>query len=104
MVNLGAEHENLDQKAYLILKNMIMSRRLLPGEKIPQEKLAHDLGISRTPLVSALKYLEKEKLVEAIPRRGFYVRLFTKEEMISFARYWKDWPPGVPPIMSVNPR
>ena len=83
MVNLGAEHENLDQKAYLILKNMIISRKLLPGDKIPQEKLAHDLGISRTPLVSALKYLEKEKLVEAIPRRGFYVRLFTKEEMIS---------------------
>ena len=83
MVNLGAEHENLDHKAYLILKNMIISRKLLPGEKIPQEKLARDLGISRTPLVSALKYLEKEKLVEAIPRRGFYVRLFSKEEMIS---------------------
>ena len=83
MVNLGAEHENLDHKAYLILKNMIINRKLLPGDKIPQERLAHDLGISRTPLVSALKYLEKEKLVEAIPRRGFYVRLFTKEEMIS---------------------
>ena len=83
MVNLGAEHENLDHKAYLILKNMIISRKLLPGEKIPQEKLAQDLGISRTPLVGALKYLEKEKLVEAIPRRGFYVRLFSKEEMIS---------------------
>ncbi|NNL77994.1 MAG: GntR family transcriptional regulator [Desulfobacterales bacterium] len=83
MVNLGAEHENLDHKAYLILKNMIIGRKLLPGEKIPQEKLAQDLGISRTPLVSALKYLEKEKLVEAIPRKGFYVRLFTKEEMIS---------------------
>jgi DNA-binding GntR family transcriptional regulator len=83
MKNLGAEHENLDHKAYLIIKNMIISRKLLPGEKIPQEKLAQDLGISRTPLVSALKYLEKEKLVEAVPRRGFYVRLFSKEEMIS---------------------
>ena len=83
MVNLGAEHENLDQKVYLILRNMIVNRKLLPGDKIPQEKLAQDLGISRTPLVSALKYLEKEKLVEAIPRRGFYVRLFSKEEMIS---------------------
>jgi DNA-binding GntR family transcriptional regulator len=83
MVNLGAEHENLDHKAYLILKNMIISRKLFPGEKIPQKKLAQDLGISRTPLVGALKYLEKEKLVEAIPRRGFFVRLFSKQEMIS---------------------
>jgi DNA-binding GntR family transcriptional regulator len=82
MINLGAEHENLDQKAYSVLKNMIIERNLLPGEKIPQEKLARDLGISRTPLIGALKFLEKEKLVESIPRRGFFVRLFSKEEMV----------------------
>jgi DNA-binding GntR family transcriptional regulator len=83
VVNLGAEHENLDQKAYQILKAMIMDRQLLPGEKIPQEKLAEDLGISRTPLVNALKFLEKEKLVQSIPRRGFFMRTFTKKELIS---------------------
>ena len=83
MKNLGAEHENLDQKAYEILKTMITERQLLPGEKIPQEKLAQELGISRTPLVSALKFLEHEKLVESKPRRGYFVRLFSKQEMVS---------------------
>jgi len=83
VVNLGAEHENLDQKAYQILKTMIMDRQLLPGEKISQEKLAEDLGISRTPLINALKFLEKEKLVQSIPRRGFFMRTFTQKEMIS---------------------
>lgn len=83
MKNLGAEHENLDQKAYEIVKTMITERQLLPGEKIPQEKLAQELGISRTPLVSALKFLEHEKLVESKPRRGYFVRLFSKQEMIS---------------------
>ncbi len=83
MDNLGAEHENLDQKAYLILKNMIIDRKLLPGDKIQQEKLARKLGISRTPLISAVKYLEHEKLVEVKPRRGYFVRLFTMQEMIS---------------------
>ena len=82
MINLGAAHENLDQKVYSILKDMITDRRLLPGDKIPQEKLARDLGISRTPLISALKFLEQEKLVESVPRRGFYVRLFSKAEMV----------------------
>jgi DNA-binding GntR family transcriptional regulator len=62
---------------------MITERQILPGEKIPQEKLAHELGISRTPLVSALKFLEHEKLVESKPRRGYFVRLFSKQEMIS---------------------
>ena len=83
MQNLGAEHANLDQKVYLILKNMIIDRKLLPGEKIRQEKLAQELGISRTPLVAALKFLEHEKLVESKPRRGFFVRLFKKQEMVS---------------------
>jgi DNA-binding GntR family transcriptional regulator len=83
VVNLGAEHENLDQKAYQILKTMIIERQLLPGDKIPQEKLAEDLGISRTPLINALKLLEQDKLVQSFPRRGFFVRHFNKHEMIS---------------------
>ncbi len=75
--------ENLDQKAYLIIKAMIEDRQLLPGQKIPQEKLASDLGISRTPLINALKFLEQQKLVVSKPRRGFFVRLFSIEEMVS---------------------
>ena len=82
MTNLGAEYENLDQKVYQIIKSMIEERRLLPGQKIPQEKLAKELGISRTPLISALKFLEHEKLIEVKPRRGFFVRLFTISEMM----------------------
>jgi len=61
---------------------MILERKLEPGAKIYQDKLAHELGISRTPLVNALKKLEQEKLIRAIPRRGFYVRQFSLEEMI----------------------
>ncbi len=83
MRNLGAEYENLDHKVYQVIKAMIEDRVLLPGHKIPQEKLASELGISRTPLISALKFLEHEKLVESKPRRGFFVRLFTRKEMIS---------------------
>ena len=83
MIKPIIKSENLDQTAYQIIKEMIENRLLMPGQKIPQEKLAADLGISRTPLISALKFLEQEKLVETKPRRGFFVRLFTIEEMIS---------------------
>lgn len=81
--NLGATHENLDNKVYKQLKSMIFDQKLKPGSKIYQEKLAEDLGISRTPVVNALKKLEQEHLINAIPRRGFYVRHFSKDEMIS---------------------
>jgi DNA-binding GntR family transcriptional regulator len=83
MKNIGAAHENLDHQVYLIVRQMITDRKLVPGEKIPQERLAKELGISRTPLVNALKFLEKEKLVEAKPRRGFFVRAFTRDEAVS---------------------
>lgn len=84
MRKLGIQHQNLDQKVYQALKAMIIERRLTPGTKIFQDKLAQDLGVSRTPVVSALKKLEHEKLVSAIPRRGFFVRLISREEMIQF--------------------
>jgi DNA-binding GntR family transcriptional regulator len=78
---LGDEHENLDHKVYRQLKAMILDQHLKPGSKIYQEELANDLGISRTPLVNALKRLEQEQLIIAIPRRGFSVRQFSEEEM-----------------------
>ena len=82
MKNLGATHRNLDAKVYDLLKEMILEGRLVPGDKVFQDKLAQEMGVSRTPLVNALKVLEQEKLIKAIPRRGFFVRQFTKEEMI----------------------
>lgn len=82
-MSLAIEHENLDQKAYRVIKNLIINDELPVAEKIPQEQLAKDLGISRTPLINALKLLEKEKLVEAIPRRGYVVKEFSVRDLIT---------------------
>ena len=82
MSKLGTRHENLDRKVYRELKSMIVDRKLKPGDKILQEKISREFGVSRTPLMCALKKLEQEKLVQAVPRRGFYVRRFTKEEVL----------------------
>jgi DNA-binding GntR family transcriptional regulator len=75
------QSENLDQKAYQIIKDMIENRELLPGQKIPQEKLAAELGISRTPLREALHKLEREDWIEKIPSGGFQVVTLTKEDI-----------------------
>ena len=82
MKKLGATHRNLDAKVYDRLKAMILEGRLVPGDKVFQDRLAQEMGVSRTPLINALKVLEQEKLIKAIPRRGFFIRQFTKEEMI----------------------
>jgi DNA-binding GntR family transcriptional regulator len=75
------EHENLDDKIYARLKRMIADGQLPPGQRILQEKLARDMGVSRTPLVNALKRLAQERLVEWVSRRGIYVKQFSLTEM-----------------------
>lgn len=61
---------------------MIMSKELTPGQKIVQDKLAEDLGISRTPLRSALQMLEGEGLIESVPRRGVIVKEYSDAEIV----------------------
>ena len=69
-------------KAYEGIRKLILDKALLPGQKMTQEKLAAQLGVSRTPLRSALRMLEGENLVVAVPRRGMFVREFTTKEVI----------------------
>jgi len=54
------EHENLDDKVYARVRDMIVSGRYEPGSRIVQEDLAGELGVSRTPLVNALKRLAQD--------------------------------------------
>lgn len=68
--------------AYKKVKEMILTQKLVPGQKIVQDKLAADLGISRTPLRGALQMLEAENLIISIPRRGVMVQKFSDEKII----------------------
>jgi DNA-binding GntR family transcriptional regulator len=76
------EHKDISYPVYLKLRKMILQGVLKPGEKLLQEKLARDLGVSRTPLLKALQILEYDFLVESIPRRGMIVKMLTHKEMI----------------------
>ncbi|MBL8965502.1 MAG: GntR family transcriptional regulator [Spirochaetaceae bacterium] len=76
------EYEDLSEKVYRSIKTMILEGELEPGEKLRQEELALRLGISRTPLAAAFSKLEKEMLVELLPRRGARVRTLSSEELL----------------------
>jgi len=75
------EYEDLSEKVYKNLKDMILKSELAPGEKLVQEELSVRLGVSRTPLLSAFAKLEKELLVELVPRRGAFVRQCSNSEL-----------------------
>ena len=72
----------MELEVYDIIKSLILDRKFMPGDKISIDQLIADLGVSRTPIVIALKMLEREMLITTRPRRGHYVRTFTKREII----------------------
>jgi DNA-binding GntR family transcriptional regulator len=59
------------ERAYEYLKTSILSGRFSPGERLTEEHLANELGISRTPVREALHKLESEGLIKPLPSRGF---------------------------------
>jgi DNA-binding GntR family transcriptional regulator len=77
------ETEDLAEKVYKNIKEMILQRKLVPGEKLVQEEMARNLGVSRTPLLAAFSKLEKEWLVESRPRRGYYIRELTRDDELN---------------------
>ncbi|MCI7605277.1 MAG: GntR family transcriptional regulator [Spirochaetales bacterium] len=82
MEDSNAVYQDLSTKVYNSLKSMILSGELEQGQKLKQEQLAEQLGVSRTPLLQATSRLAKDKLVDLIPRRGAYVRVVSSKEMI----------------------
>ncbi|ANU22629.1 GntR family transcriptional regulator [Planococcus donghaensis] len=72
----------LADRAYEYIKKMIIAGELKPGQELPEEKLAHELGISRTPLREALKRLAMDALVELRNLKPAVVAAFTSQDII----------------------
>jgi DNA-binding GntR family transcriptional regulator len=69
------------EEVYDSLRRSILHGKLKVGQHLIEEKLAHQIGISRTPIREAFYKLEKDDLVTRLPTRGFAVRRFTKEDV-----------------------
>lgn len=63
------------------IRKQILSDELKPGERLIEERLTEDLGISRPPLREALRLLENEGLVVSRPRRGSFVATLTDQDV-----------------------
>lgn len=71
---------DLSKSVHQTLKDMILSNQLVSGQKLNQKKLSEMLGVSRTPLLAAFSKLEKEMLVELLPRRGAFVKKLSRKD------------------------
>ncbi|WP_226580981.1 GntR family transcriptional regulator [Halobacillus litoralis] len=59
-----ARTETLMEQAYKAIKASIINNEVVPGDYLAEERIASQLGISRTPIREALKKLAFEGLVE----------------------------------------
>lgn len=64
------DRDSTVDRCHAALQEGILSGRFTAGERLHQEQLAAELGISRTPLREALRRLASEGLVELLPHRG----------------------------------
>ncbi|GAA4987694.1 hypothetical protein GCM10023205_68150 [Yinghuangia aomiensis] len=60
-------------QAHEQLRELILSGRLLPGQRLTQRELMEELGVGRTPLREALRMLEAEGFVTAKANHGVTV-------------------------------
>jgi DNA-binding GntR family transcriptional regulator len=63
------------------VRDMVLSSELRPGDRLVEERLTEQLGISRPPLREALRLLEQEGLLVSIPRRGVIVTPLTTQDL-----------------------
>jgi DNA-binding GntR family transcriptional regulator len=61
------------ERAYLELRDRIVTLSLAPGTALREDELMAELGIGRTPLREAVKRLALENLLSVQPRRGTFV-------------------------------
>jgi DNA-binding GntR family transcriptional regulator len=75
-LTIGSTHRTLREVVVDELRAMITRGDLKPGERLIEDHLAEQLGVSRNPVREAIRALESTGLVEVRPRKGAYVSSF----------------------------
>ena len=73
---VGAAH------AYARVRAAIVENRYPPGHRLVEQRIAEELGLSRTPVREALRMLEAEGLVVSERNRGAMVRPLSSTEVV----------------------
>lgn len=71
----------LSTDLYINLRKDILQGRLKQGEKLTEQKICDEYGISRTPVREAFRQLELEGFIETLPNRGAFVRGFSPQDI-----------------------
>ncbi len=71
----------LKDRVYEIIKKNIISLSLHPNHQLVEQRLAEDMGVSKSPIREALLRLEREGLVYTIPFKGCFVAKINPKDL-----------------------
>jgi DNA-binding GntR family transcriptional regulator len=63
------------------LRQMVLNGELRPGDRVIENRLTEELGVSRPPLREAMRVLEQEGLIVQTPRKGAVVAPVTPHDI-----------------------
>jgi len=76
------DHEKASwTKAYEWIRDAIEAREIEMGAPLPENHLAREIGVSRTPIREALRSLEQDGYVKIIPQKGAFVSEISLEDL-----------------------
>jgi DNA-binding GntR family transcriptional regulator len=73
-------HQTLEELAYQHIRRGIVEGQLAPGQRIVAQAVARAAGISRIPVMQALRRLESDGFVRINPHRDVLVTALSPEE------------------------
>ena len=76
------ERTQLPQEVASYVRELILSGTVRPGEFLRVEPIGEALGVSNTPVREGLLALRGEGFVRLIPRRGFVVEGFSRQDVL----------------------
>ena len=75
-------HETMSQRVYGDLRELIMSGRVQPGQRLTLKNLSEAVGTSQMPVREALRQLAAEGALEFLPNKSVRVPVMTKEKFL----------------------
>ena len=78
---LPIPRRSLHDEVVTRVRDMIIEGVLVPGSRVNETHIGQTLGVSRTPLREALKFLASEGLIELVTARGAIVKKFSAKDV-----------------------
>ena len=79
--DLGPRRQQLPDEVASYVRELIISGQMRPGTFLRMDRIAEAIGVSNTPVREGLLILSSEGFVSQVPRRGYVVAPFTRQDI-----------------------